>query len=162
MFIRFLLPALQIQAVLEQPSISHRQQALKSMPQKLDDAFRETIDRIKRQAPNKATQAMEVLKWTYLAERHLTVIELRHAIATTSNSTAKSLNMNDLSFERSLTECCYGLVVIDQETWSVRLVTSRYKTSSKHRLNSLDASLRLGARDCWLCSNHSHRLASRP
>ncbi|KAI5792902.1 hypothetical protein FPQ18DRAFT_305278 [Pyronema domesticum] len=46
----FLLPALQIQAVLEQPSISHRQQALKSMPKKLDDAFRETIDRIKRQA----------------------------------------------------------------------------------------------------------------
>jgi hypothetical protein len=70
--------------------------------------------------------------------------------------------MNDLSFERSLTECCYGLVVIDQETWSVRLVTSRYKTSSKHRLNSLDASLKLGARGCWLCSNHSHRLAFRP
>ncbi|KAI5785364.1 hypothetical protein FPQ18DRAFT_241426, partial [Pyronema domesticum] len=51
----------------------------------------------------------------------LSVMELRHALATV-HSTADCFNQDDLPFEKSLTECCYGLVVIDKETSSVRLV----------------------------------------
>ncbi|KAI5814522.1 hypothetical protein BZA77DRAFT_250054, partial [Pyronema omphalodes] len=77
----FLLPALQIETVLEQTSISKRRKALESMPKRLEDAFQVTINRIKTQAPAKASQGMEVLKWTYLAKRPLSVMEMRHALA---------------------------------------------------------------------------------
>jgi hypothetical protein len=64
---------------------------------------------------------MEVLKSTFLAERRLIVPELRHALAT-ANSTSDSLDVDDLPFEKSLIDCCHGLVVVDKETSSVRLV----------------------------------------
>ncbi|KAI5786671.1 ankyrin repeat-containing domain protein [Pyronema domesticum] len=117
----FLLPALQIQTVLEKTSISKRRLALNEMPKKLHKAFAATIERIARQATAKSIQGMEVLKWTFLAKRQLSIIELRHALAAT-NSTAESLNLDDLPFEKSLVECCYGLVTIDKETSSLRLV----------------------------------------
>ncbi|KAI5815433.1 hypothetical protein BZA77DRAFT_344906 [Pyronema omphalodes] len=116
----FLLPALQIQTVLDQTSIAGRRNALNSMPTKLDNAFQVIIDRIKRQAPGKAHQGMEVLKWTYLIERQLTIDELRHALAAV-DCTAEDLE-DSLPFENTLTDCCYGLVVIDKETSAVSLV----------------------------------------
>ncbi|KAI5790034.1 hypothetical protein FPQ18DRAFT_411062 [Pyronema domesticum] len=117
----FLLSALQIEIVLEQTSVSKRRAALASMPKKLEDAFQVTIDCIKSQASGKSNQGMEVLKWMYLAKRKLSVMELRHALATV-HSTAECLDLDDLPFEKSLTECCHGLIVIDKETSSVRLV----------------------------------------
>jgi ferritin len=91
------------------------------MPKKLEDAFQVTIDRIKSQASEKPSQGMEVLKWTYLAKRQLSLMELRHALATV-DSPAECLDRDALPFEKSLTECCYGLVVVDKETSSIRLV----------------------------------------
>ncbi|KAI5814530.1 hypothetical protein BZA77DRAFT_345631 [Pyronema omphalodes] len=119
----FLLPALQIETVLEQTSISKRRKALESMPKKLEDAFQVTFDRIKTQAPAKASQGMEVLKWTYLAKRPLSVMEMRHALATVEAAPGtECLDLDDLPFEKSLIECCHGLVVIDNETSTLRLV----------------------------------------
>jgi hypothetical protein len=93
------------------------------MPQKLDDAFQVTIDRINRQSVEKSNKGMEVLKWTFLAFRHLTIPELRHALATINATTdSKSLNPDALPFEKSLIDCCHGLVVIDKQTSSIRLV----------------------------------------
>lgn len=80
---RFLLPALQIQTVLDEPTLSTRRKALDTMPKKVDDAFGVTITRIHSQTKARANQAMEVLKWTLLAERQMTVAELRHALAVT-------------------------------------------------------------------------------
>lgn len=91
------------------------------MPQKLDDAFQVTIDRINRQSVAKSNEGMEVLKWTFLAFRQLTVSKLRHALATI-NATTESRNPDDLSFEKSLIDCCHGLVVADKQTSSIRLV----------------------------------------
>ncbi|KAI5782126.1 hypothetical protein FPQ18DRAFT_397622 [Pyronema domesticum] len=54
-----------------------------TMPKKVDDAFGVTITRIHSQTKARANQAMEVLKWTLLAERQMTVAELRHALAVT-------------------------------------------------------------------------------
>jgi hypothetical protein len=91
------------------------------MPTKLDEAFQVTIDRIRRQTLAKSSQGMEILQWTFLAERQLTVAEIRHALAG-KHTSGNSLDLNDLPFERSLTDCCYGLVVVDKETSSIRLV----------------------------------------
>jgi hypothetical protein len=92
------------------------------MPKKLDDAYQATIDRIHRQGTAKSNQGMEVLKWTYLTLAPLSIIELRHALGAVNSPNREYLDVDDLPFEKSLLDCCYGLVVIDKETSSVRLV----------------------------------------
>jgi hypothetical protein len=110
------------------------------MPQKLDDAFQVTIDRINRQSVEKSNKGREVLKWTFLAFRQLTIPELRHALATINATTdSESLNPDALPFEKSLIDCCHGLVVIDKQTSSIRLVHKSLQDFLKkqHKENKL-------------------------
>jgi hypothetical protein len=51
------------------------------MPTQLESAFQTTLVRIKNQQVERAAQAMEVLRWIFLAKRQLTVTELRHALS---------------------------------------------------------------------------------
>ncbi|KAI5812827.1 hypothetical protein BZA77DRAFT_346729 [Pyronema omphalodes] len=119
----FLLPALQIQTILEQTSTSKRRAALNFLPEKLDDAFQATIDRImSTQSSAKSNQGMEVLKWAFLAERPLMIPELRHALASINKLPTDNFDIEDLAYEKSLLDCCYGLVVVDKQTSSIRLV----------------------------------------
>ncbi|KAI5800666.1 hypothetical protein FPQ18DRAFT_301284 [Pyronema domesticum] len=146
----FLPPALQIQAVLEQTSIAKRKMALKSLPAKLDGAFKNTIGRICSQSSTKSNQGMEVLKWTYLAKRPLTVIELRHTLAVSSSPT-DSLDLDSLPFGETLTTSCYGLVVIDKETSTVRLVHKSLQDFLKSQ-NDSKQFFQTGHRDiAWTC-----------
>ncbi|KAI5785392.1 hypothetical protein FPQ18DRAFT_87085 [Pyronema domesticum] len=129
----FLLPALQIQTVLDQTTISKRRKALSTMPIKLETAFESTISRIKNQKSERSTQAMDVLKWTFLAKRPLTIIELRHALSVTIDpgkvqsgklplAYDETLDWDNFPSEKSLIDWCLGLVIIDEETSTVRLV----------------------------------------
>lgn len=117
---RFLLPALQVQTVLEEPTLSKRRKALSIIPKKLDDAFKITINRINDQPKARANQAMEVLKWTLLAKAQLSVSELRHALAVTLGDT--ELDRDNLPPENSLIEWYLGLVILDKETSQIHLV----------------------------------------
>jgi hypothetical protein len=65
-------------------------------------------------------QAMEILKWTFLAQRGLKLEELRHALAVEPEDTELDWD-NFVDAERSL-DCCLGLVIIDDSTSTVRLV----------------------------------------
>ncbi|KAF8541995.1 ankyrin repeat-containing domain protein [Trichophaea hybrida] len=116
---RFLLPALQIQAVLEQLTITKRRNALRQMPKGLRDAFASTIERILRQS-GAAELAVNVLKWTFLAQRPMQVEELRHALAV--NWIDTNLDWENFVSEQCLLSCCLGLVIIDEGASTVRLV----------------------------------------
>ncbi|KAI5799395.1 hypothetical protein FPQ18DRAFT_301760 [Pyronema domesticum] len=129
----FLLPALQIQSVLDQTTISKRRKALSTMPTKLETAFASTITRIKNQKSERSTQAPDVLKWTFLAQRPLSVIELCHALSVTIDPSKmqpgklplaydEKLDWDNFPSEQSLIDWCLGLVIIDEETSTVRLV----------------------------------------
>ncbi|KAI5811833.1 ankyrin repeat-containing domain protein [Pyronema omphalodes] len=129
----FLLPTLQIQTVLDQTTISKRRKALYSMPTQLDTAFGSTITRIKNQKPERVSQAMEVLKWTFLARRPLKVIELRHALSVNINTSKmkpgqltvaydQTLDWDNFPSEKSLIDWCLGLIILDAESSTVRLV----------------------------------------
>jgi hypothetical protein len=107
------------------------------MPRKLDDAFQATIERIGRQSSAKSTQAMEILKWAYLSKTQLAIIELRHVLATI-HTTTDSLGLTALPFENSLIECCYGLIVIDRETSSVRLVHKSLQDFFDQKFNDME------------------------
>ncbi|KAI5817196.1 hypothetical protein BZA77DRAFT_263220, partial [Pyronema omphalodes] len=125
----FLLPALQIQSVLDHTTISKRRKALDTMPSKLESAFQITIDRIREQNSQRFAQAIDVLKWVFLAKEQLTVTQLCHALAVTiesdssdDSSSGKKLDWENFPDEQSLIDWCLGLVIIDEETSSIRLV----------------------------------------
>ncbi|KAI5807806.1 hypothetical protein BZA77DRAFT_391973 [Pyronema omphalodes] len=129
----FLLPALQIQTVLGQTTISKRRKALYTMPVKLETAFKSTISRIQNQDSERSRQAMDVLKWTFLAQRPLSVEELRHALSVDLDLSKmrpgylpiahdETLDLDNLPSEESLIDWCLGLIVIDEETSTIRLV----------------------------------------
>jgi hypothetical protein len=96
------------------------------MPRGLCDAFKVTFDRIRCQNPDMVHQAMEILKWTFLAQRGLKLEELRHALAVEPEDT--ELDWDNFVDAERLLDCCLGLVIIDDSTSTVRLVHNRFRT----------------------------------
>lgn len=90
------------------------------MPRALHTAFSVTIQRIQDQKPDIATQAMEVLKWIFLANEPLKVDTLRHALAVEPND--NDLDWENFIDEQLILDYCLGLVIIDESTSTVRLV----------------------------------------
>jgi hypothetical protein len=94
------------------------------MPTSLESAFASTIERIKNQQHETAVQAMDVLKWVFLAKRQLSVAELRHALAVNVTpqdtiSSGETLDWENLPSEKSLVDWCLGLVIVNEETSTV-------------------------------------------
>jgi hypothetical protein len=90
------------------------------MPGALYDSFKVTINRIKAQKPVIVKQAMDILKWVFLAKEPLSPEELRHALAVESGD--KNLDWDNFVDAQFLLQCCLGLVVVDESTATVRLV----------------------------------------
>lgn len=107
--------------------MSKRRKALYTMPTRLETAFASTIKRIQNQQHERAVQAMDVLKSVFLAKKQLSVSELRHALAVNATpqdtiSSGETLDWENLPSEKSLVDWCLGLVIVDEETSTVRLV----------------------------------------
>lgn len=111
---------LQISTVLEKTTVKRRREALKTMPRALNDAFRLTMERVKNQTSDIAEQALNVLKWIFLAERPLTLEELRHALSIEPE--LEELDEEDFIDAKSIFEGCFGLVIMDEATSTLRLV----------------------------------------
>jgi hypothetical protein len=103
------------------------------MPTRLETAFESTISRIKNQISERFTQAMDVLKWTFLTQYPLTVIKLYHTLSVMINLSKmqpgklplaydESLDWDNFPSEKLLLDWCLGLIIIDKETSTVRLV----------------------------------------
>jgi hypothetical protein len=105
------------------------------MPTKLDTAFEITISRIKNQKYERPKQAYDILKWTFLAQCPLTVIELHHALSVTIDpgnlkmqpgkmplAYDETLDWDNFPSEKLLIDWCLGLAIIDEETPTIRLV----------------------------------------
>jgi ankyrin repeat protein len=90
------------------------------MPRALNDAFRLTMERVKNQTSDIAEQALNILKWIFLAERPLTLEELRHALAIEPG--LEELDEEDFIDPESIFEGCFGLVTMDKATSTLRLV----------------------------------------
>jgi hypothetical protein len=90
------------------------------MPKGLHDAFQETLKRIENQPTAKRLQGYETLKWVFLAERQLSVDELCYALAIKPGD--EHFDEEGLPTHKSLLDCCLGLVIVDAETASFRLV----------------------------------------
>jgi len=86
----------------------------------LGDAYGATLGRIKRQGGEKARLGMAALMWISYAERPLKVDELRHVLAVEIGS--PNLNAENVPSTGTLLACCQGLVVVDKESSTARLV----------------------------------------
>lgn len=63
---------------------------------------------------------MQVLMWLHFAYRPLRLEELQHALAVEESD--KEFDADNIPPQREILNCCLGLVVVDQETSTVRFV----------------------------------------
>jgi len=119
---RFLLASLNIDAILQEATIHRRRQNLNAMTGGLGlgDAYGASLDRIKEQGGERARLGMAILMWISHAERPFKGDELCHALAVEIGS--PNLNSENVPTIGTLLACFQGLVVIDKEASTVRLI----------------------------------------
>ena len=119
---RFLLVSLNIDAILEEPTIYGRRQKLSAMTDGLglEGAYGETLGRINDQGGARARLGMAALMWISYAERPLKVVELCHALAVEIG--APNLNIDGVPSIATVLTCCQGLVAVDEKASTARLI----------------------------------------
>ena len=120
--LRFLLVALNIEAILGETSLARRRKMLQKVATAgvgLDSVYAQTLQRIREQKGDRSRLGMEVLMWVSHAERPLGIDELRHALAVEIDST--DLGPENIRPQDTVLGACLGLAVIDAETSTVRL-----------------------------------------
>ncbi|RPA91518.1 hypothetical protein L873DRAFT_1752079 [Choiromyces venosus 120613-1] len=116
----FLLLALHIDAILREVTISERRKKLHHIGNSLNNAYGPTIDRIRSQSEVMSRLGMAALMWTSLAERPLSITELCYALAVKIGTT--ELDPDNIPSIQTVLACCLGLVAVDEETSTVRLI----------------------------------------
>ena len=86
----------------------------------LGDVYGVTIERIKAQDGDKSRLGMAALMWISHAERPLRSDELCHALAVRLSST--DFDVGNISSMSTLVNCCQGLITVDKEASTVRLI----------------------------------------
>ena len=119
---RFLLISLTTDAILGEPTTYGRRQRLRAMTEGLNlkGVYGVTLERIKEQGGEKARLGMRALMWVSHSERLLQLEELFHALAVEIGST--DLNIERIPSVEVLLGCCLGLLVVDREASTVRLI----------------------------------------
>ncbi len=136
---RFLLAVLQIDRICVARTVKKIKAALTSMPSELNDLYRETVERIRRQSGDDGELGMRILSWVTHTKRPLHVVELAHGLAVEydDDEGAHELDIDNLLSSRSLVDVCAGLVVIDSRSQIIRLVhytTQEYFDKERLRL----------------------------
>lgn len=94
--------------------------SLRDLSANLGQAFENTMRRIGNEPQNRRRVANQALMWISHARRPLKINELRHALATKLGDI--ELEHDNLLPPRSIIESCSGLIVLDDEELTVRLV----------------------------------------
>jgi len=130
---RFLLVALNIDAVLGEVTIRQRRKKLEEMVQGngLSDAYAATLTRVKAQKGNKSVLGLKVLMWVLYSERPLHAQELCHALGVEIGSS--DFDPENVPSLRTLLGSCLGLVTIEASSSTVRLV---HFTLQEHLLSN--------------------------
>jgi len=119
---RFLLVSLNLDSILQESRIYRRRERLRKIGDGLGsaDAYSVTIERIKSQGEGNWCLAMDALIWVSHAERPLMADELCHALAVELGS--RNFNSDNVPSISTLISCCQGLVTVDKEASTVRLI----------------------------------------
>ena len=114
--------SLNVDAILQEATARRRRQKLNAIADGLglESAYGETLSRIRRQGGGKATLGMAALMWISHSVRPLKVVELCHALAVEIGSPL--LHHDDVPSIETLLTCCQGLITVDKEASTVRLI----------------------------------------
>ena len=114
--------SLSVDEILHESTIYGRREKLIRMTDGLElgDVYGATIERIKAQAGDKSRLGMAALMWISHAERPLEADELCHALAVKPGST--DFNNENVPLISTLVSCCQGLITVDKEESTVRLI----------------------------------------
>ena len=128
---RFLLAALQFDRIINARTVRKIKDALSSMPGRLDELYRQTLERIQQQPGDDGADGMRILSWVAQAKRPLSVDELRHGLAVEydddddddeKDGGPDGIDEENLLSPESLVDVCAGLVIIDSTSQIIRLV----------------------------------------
>ena len=86
----------------------------------LEGAYCETLSRIRGQGREKSRLGIAALMWISHSERPLKIVELCHALGVEIGSA--HLDADNVPSIGTLLVCCQGLVVVDKEASTVRLI----------------------------------------
>jgi ankyrin repeat domain-containing protein 50 len=112
--------------------------ALRNLPEDLNDIYNGTMDRICTQDRDDVRLAKRILSWISYALRPLSVREIQHALATSPGDT--ELDEEALLDEDLLISVCAGIVTIDQKSRIIRLVHYTAQEYFEHaRVNQFPA-----------------------
>jgi hypothetical protein len=129
---RFLLAQLYLDSLIGKRSPKAIRTALKNLRKEskassnddeskaLYDAYKEAMERIKRQNGDSPELAKQVLSWITCAKRSLTTLELRHALAVEMGES--ELDETNLPGIEDMVSVCAGLVTVDEQSNIIRLV----------------------------------------
>ncbi|KAE9382078.1 hypothetical protein N431DRAFT_317626, partial [Stipitochalara longipes BDJ] len=117
---RFLLAELHMESIVKKQNLKDVKQAFKDLPRSLNNTYENVIMRISAQEEHDVDLAMKVLSWISCAARPLNILELQHAIAT--DPLDETFDSDALIDQDILASVCGGLVSIDPETATVRLI----------------------------------------
>jgi len=109
-------------AILHESTISRRREKLSKMTNgfELGDVYGATISRIKAQDGGKCRLGTAALMWISYAERQSLEDELCYALAVQLGST--DFDVGNIPSMATLVNCCQGLITVDKEASTVRLV----------------------------------------
>ncbi|RPA98348.1 hypothetical protein L873DRAFT_1687937, partial [Choiromyces venosus 120613-1] len=118
----FLLVSLRIATILAETTIYKRQEQLKRVTNgfSLDDAYRATLERMENQNTGKAKLGKAALMWISHSERPMKVDELCDALGVELKTA--DVTRDNIPSTQTLLASCLGLVTVDQEESTVRLV----------------------------------------
>ena len=119
---RFLLVSLNITAILGDTTVYDRREQLRKMTKDggLGDAYAVTLERIKGQTEGKSRLASAALMWISRSEQPMSPDGLCHALGVQIGSTYP--DPDKIPSIQTLLASCLGLVVVDREESTVRLV----------------------------------------
>jgi len=114
--------SLSVDTILQESTTHRRRKRLVKTVNGLElgDVYGATIQRIQAQSGDKSRLGMAALMWISHAERPLEADELCHALAVELGST--DFNTGNVPSISTLVGCCQGLIAVDKEASTVRLI----------------------------------------
>ena len=161
---RFLLVSLRAETILGEVTIERRRSRLNEMGDGLglEDAYEATLERIRSQEGERAKLAMATLMWICHSERPLQVDELCHALSVTIGST--HFDSSTIPATETLLTCCQGLVTVDKEASTFRLIHYTLREYLATRSNLFTHAHSILAEACltYLNSGQAKALRAKP
>ncbi|KAF3067621.1 Ankyrin repeat domain-containing protein 17 [Trichoderma lentiforme] len=129
----FLLVALYLDALKDKTSISEVKSGLKNLHihdtratdegglhTALEQAYKDAMERIDRQGPDRQRLGKQVISWITCAKRPLMKPELQHALAVRLKD--RMIDEDNIREIEIILSVCAGLVTVDEESGIIRLV----------------------------------------